>query len=87
MVLVIAVALLTFVLYWSGRHGDAKRGQGTSLRRGRNAHTTSRGRAKKGFVTREEALVSARRLTNRDGAPMSVYQCSTCARWHVGHDA
>ena len=84
-VLVLAVALLAFVLYWSGRHGDTKRDRGTSLRRGAHAHTTSRGRPKKAYATREEAQASARRLSGRDGAAMSVYQCESCRKWHVGH--
>lgn len=84
-VLVIALGLVGFVLYWSNRHGDRRRNSGTSLRRGPNAHTTTRGQAKKAYATREEALQHASRLGARDGAAMSVYQCPTCAKWHVGH--
>jgi hypothetical protein len=85
-VLIVAVALLVLVLYWSGRYGDRGRGAGTSLRRGPSAHTTSRGQPKKAYATRDEARAGARLLTKRDGAPMSVYRCATCAKWHVGHE-
>ena len=82
-VLVAAVAALAVVLYWSGRYGGRHRG-GTSLRRGPRTHTAANGRAKVGYATRDEALAQAHRL-GRDGASMGVYQCDTCARWHVGH--
>ena len=82
-VLVVAVGAVAFVFYWSGRYGGRHRG-GTSLRRGPRSHTGARGRPKVGYATRDEALAHARRLS-RDGSPMSVYQCDTCARWHVGH--
>ena len=85
-VLVIAVALVVFVLRWSSRHGDRRRGSGTSLRRGASAHTTSRGQPKKAYTTREAAMARAQVLTRRDGAAMGVYQCPTCGKWHVGHD-
>jgi nitrogen fixation-related uncharacterized protein len=84
-VLVAAVALLILVFFWSGRYGDPKRSAGTSLRRGAHAHTTRNGRPKKAYASRDEAEKSARLLTKRDDAPMSVYQCGTCAKWHVGH--
>lgn len=85
-VLIIALALMGFVLYWSGRHGDRGRSLGTSLRRGPRAHTTSKGRAKVAYATREEAAARARSMRKRDGASMSVYQCGKCAKWHVGHE-
>lgn len=85
-VLFVAVGLLVLVLYWSGRYGDRGRGAGTSLRRGPRAHTTLRGRPKMGYATRDEAEARARLLTRRDGAPMSVYRCGTCTKWHVGHE-
>jgi hypothetical protein len=85
-VLIVAVALLALVFFWSGRYGGRGRGAGTSLRRGPNAHTTLKGQPKKAFANREEAETRARMMTKRDGAPMSVYQCSTCAKWHAGHE-
>ena len=85
-VLLVAVALITFVLYWSSRYGVRGRSAGTSLRRGPSAHTTLTGRPKIAYTTRDEATARARLLTKRDGAPMSVYQCGTCAKWHVGHE-
>ena len=85
-VLLGAVALLFFVLYWSGRYGNRGRGAGTSLRRGPRSHTTARGRPKRVYSTRDEAVARARMMTKRDGAPMSVYQCGECAKWHVGHE-
>ena len=85
-VLIAAVALLGLVLSWSSRYGGRGRGVGTSLRRGPRAHTALNGRPKKGYAKRDEAEARARLLTKRDGAPMSVYQCGTCAKWHVGHE-
>jgi hypothetical protein len=84
-VLLAAVALLCFVFYLSGRYGSRNRGAGTSLRRGPRSHTTRNGRPKKAYATRGEADAQARLLTKRDGAPMNVYQCDSCAKWHVGH--
>ena len=84
-VLLAAVALIGFVLYWSSRYGVRGRNAGTSLRRGPSTHTTSTGRPKISYATRDEAAASARLLTARDSTPMSVYQCGTCAKWHVGH--
>ena len=82
--LVGAVAILVFVFYWSGRYGG--RGMtGTSLRRGPRSHTTARGRPKVGYDRREDAEAQARVLAKRAGAPMNVYQCIVCAKWHVGH--
>ena len=86
-VLFAAVALLYFVFRWSGRYGGRGRGRGTSLRRGPRSHTTSRGRPKMAYQTRAEAEARARQLVKRDGARMSVYQCDSCAKWHVGHDS
>ena len=84
LVLIVAGGALAFVWYWSGRYGG--RGvKGTSLRRTPRSHVGANGRAKVSYATREEAQAHARRLRRRDGAPMSVYQCDTCARWHVGH--
>lgn len=83
-VLIGAVAVLAFVFYWSSRYGGRARG-GTSLRRGPSAHTTSRGQPKVAYATREQAEEQARQMTRRDGAAMSAYRCSTCAKWHVGH--
>ena len=85
-VLLVAVALIAFVLYWSSRYGVRGRGAGTSLQRGPGAHTTSIGRPKISYATRDEAAASARLLMARDGVPMSVYRCGTCAKWHVGHE-
>jgi hypothetical protein len=85
-VLVGAVALLVLVFYWSGRYGDPKRSSGTSLQRGSRAHTTRNGRPKKAYVNRDQAEARAKLMSARDGAPMGVYQCSTCAKWHVGHE-
>jgi hypothetical protein len=85
-VLVIAVALVVLVLSWSSRHGDRRRGTGTSLRRGSSTHTTSRGQPKKAYATREAAAARAQTLAKRDGVTMGVYQCGTCAKWHIGHD-
>lgn len=84
-VLLVAVALIGLVLYWSSRYGVRGRSTGTSLRRGPGAHTTLTGRPKISYSTRDEAAACARLLTKRDGAPMSVYQCGTCTKWHVGH--
>ncbi len=84
-VLVVAIAIVAFVFYWSGRYGG--RGKpGTSLRRGPRSHTTARGRPKVGYDRREDAEARARLLSKRDGAPMNVYQCAVCAKWHVGHN-
>ncbi len=84
-VLVIAVAAVIFVFYWSGRFGDRRRNSGTSLRRGSHAHTTSRGRAKKGFATREDAVASAHSMSKSGGDQLSAYRCDTCGKWHLGH--
>lgn len=84
-VLLVAVVLVVVVLYLSGTFGDRRRGSGTSLRRGPRSHTTSRGTAKKGFETREEALAHAQSMTKREEQPMSAYRCDTCTKWHVGH--
>ena len=84
-VLVVAVALLALVLHWSGRYGGRGRGPGVSLRRGPRAHTTSKGRPKTGYPTREAAETHARRMASRDGSSMSAYRCDTCGKWHVGH--
>jgi hypothetical protein len=84
-VLVVVAAVLIFVFYWSGRHGDPNRSAGTSLHRGASAHTTRNGRAKKAYPDREAAEAQARSMTKRDGAPMSAYKCGTCDKWHVGH--
>ena len=84
-VLVVVAAVLIFVFYWSGRHGDPNRSKGTSLHRGASAHTTRNGRAKKGYASRDEAQAQARSLTKTNGAPMSAYKCGTCDKWHVGH--
>jgi hypothetical protein len=83
-VLVIVVAVLFFVFYWSGRHGDPNRSRGTSLQRDASAHTTRNGRPKKAYATRDEAEAQARSSAKRDGA-MSAYKCGTCDKWHVGH--
>lgn len=85
-VLAVAVVVVAFVLTWSSRHGDRRRGSGTSLRRERSAHTTSRGQPKKGYATREEAAARALVMSQRDGVPMGVYRCGTCTKWHVGHN-
>jgi hypothetical protein len=84
-VLVIAVVAVILVFYWSGRFGDRRRSSGTSLRRGAHAHTTSRGQAKKGFASREDAVASARSMSKRDGEELSAYRCDTCGKWHLGH--
>ena len=84
-VLLFAVALLVLVFYWSGRYGGRARYGGTSLRREPRAHTTSRGRPKIAYAKRDEAEARAHLLSRRDGAPMNVYKCDTCAKWHVGH--
>lgn len=83
-VIVVVAAVLIFVFYWSGRHGDPNRSKGTSLHRGASAHTTRNGRPKKGYA-RREAQAQARSLTKKNGAPMSAYKCGTCDKWHVGH--
>ena len=62
-----ALALLGLVLRWSGRYGGRARG-GTSLRRGPSAHTTSKGRPKVAYATREQAEAQARAMNRRDGA-------------------
>ena len=82
-VLAAVVAVLTFVLYWSGRYGDRNRNKGTSLRRGRSAHTTATGQAKKAYATRHDAEVAAQ--SDSRGGSMSAYRCDTCGKWHVGH--
>jgi hypothetical protein len=84
-ILVAVVAVLVFVFYWSGRHGDSKRSSGTSLHRGASAHITKSGRPKKSYANREDAEVQARLLSKRDGSPMTAYKCGTCEKWHVGH--
>jgi hypothetical protein len=84
-VLVVVIAVLVFVLYWSGRYGDKNRIKGTSLHRGASAHTTNTGRTKKSYATREDAQVEAQRFAKRDGSPMNAYKCGTCGKWHLGH--
>lgn len=84
-VLVVAVALIALVLYWSSKYGTRGRSAGTSLRRGPSAHTTSTGRSKMSFATREEATARAQLLAKRDGTLMSAYHCGTCNKWHLGH--
>lgn len=84
-VLVVVAAVLVFVFYWSGKHGDPKRNSGTSLRRGASAHTTRNGQPKKAFANRDDADAQARLLTKRDGSHVSAYKCGTCDKWHVGH--
>ena len=86
-VLIVAGGLIVLVLYWSGRYGGRGRQAGTSLRRGPRAHTTSRGRPKKGYPTREQALAQAEVLATRDGSRMGAYRCDTCGKWHIGHEA
>jgi len=85
-VLIAAVVLLVLVFYWSSRYGGRGRGAGTSLGRGPRAHTTLKGQPKMGYAKRDEAEARARLLMKRDRAPMSVYRCGTCAKWHVGHE-
>lgn len=85
-VLIAALALLVLVFSWSSRYGGRGRGAGTSLRRGPRAHTTMNGQPKMGYAKRDEAEARARLLMKRDGTPMSVYRCGTCAKWHVGHE-
>jgi hypothetical protein len=84
-VLVVLGVLVALVFYWSGRYGDENRSKGTSLKRGSRAHTTQRGQPKKGYASRSDAEVQAQKLAIRNGAPIGVYQCDTCAKWHVGH--
>ena len=83
--LVLAVALLFLVLYWSSHYGGRGRKRGVSLRRGPRAHTTLNGQPKIAFTKREVAEERARLLTKRDGVRLDVYQCGTCAKWHIGH--
>lgn len=83
--LVLTVAVVVFVLYWSGRHGDPNRNSGTSLRRRARSHTTARGRAKVAYASRDAAEASVQKMTRRGSAPLSVYRCDTCAKWHIGH--
>lgn len=83
--LLITAFVITFVLFWSGRHGDPKRSAGTSLRRGAHSHTTAKGRPKVSYRSRGEAEASAQNLTRRGQGPLNVYRCDTCSGWHVGH--
>lgn len=85
LVLVAAIVLLGLVFFWSGRFGGKGRIGGTSLRRGPRAHTLSNGQPKKSFANKTDAESRSRILQSRDGSPMSVYQCDTCAKWHIGH--
>ena len=85
-VLALAVAIIAIFLHWSGRYGGRGRQGTTSLRRGPRSHTTSKGRAKVAYETRDDAEARARAMTRRDGVPMNVYQCDTCAKWHIGHE-
>jgi hypothetical protein len=84
-ILVAVAAVLFFVFFWSGRHGDPKRNSGTSLHRGASAHTTRNGRPKKAYANRDEAEAQARTMSKKDGGSMSAYKCGTCDKWHVGH--
>ena len=84
-VLIVAIVILSLVFYWSGHYGGRNRVGTTSLRRGANAHTTARGRAKRAYASRDEALAAAKHTLDRDGSVMSAYQCATCAQWHLGH--
>lgn len=83
-VLIVAVAAVGLVFYWSGRYGGRAR-PGTSLKRGPRTHIGANGRPKVAYATRNDALIQARRMSQRDGSSMGVYQCDTCAHWHVGH--
>ena len=83
--LLVAVAVVVLVLSLSSRSGGRGRTSATSLKRGPRSHTTSRGRPKVAYETRADAQAHAHLLTLRDGAPMNVYQCDTCAKWHAGH--
>ena len=84
-VLLVAVATVALVISWSGRVGGRNRTGGTSLHRGNHSHVTSRGRPKVAYANREAAEVQARQLSMRHGSSMNVYQCESCAKWHVGH--
>ncbi len=84
-VLLAAVGVLVLVFRWTGRYGGRGRTTGTSLRRGPRAHTTSRGQPKKAYASREVAEEHARSSAAREGAPLSVYRCDTCGKWHLGH--
>jgi hypothetical protein len=83
-VLAIAIAVVLLVLYWSGRYGGRGRA-GTSLHRGPGAHTTAKGRPKKGYSDRAQAEAQANALSTRDGVAMNAYQCAQCRQWHIGH--
>ena len=83
--LLFAALVIAVVLFWSTRFGVKGRSAGTSLRRGPRAHTTSTGRAKVPYATRDEALAKARSMRGRDGVGLGAYQCGTCGKWHVGH--
>ncbi len=86
-IIVVAVlaALVSLVFYWSGRYGDPNRSKGTSLKRGPRSHTTQRGQPKKGYASRSDAEAQAQRQAAHGAAPMGVYKCDTCAKWHLGH--
>ena len=84
-VLLAAVATVALVISWSGRFGGRNRTGTTSLHRGNHSHVTSRGRPKVAYATREAAEAHARQLSARQKSPMNVYQCESCAKWHVGH--
>ena len=80
----VAGVVLVVVLSLAGRghRGPPKPGQ----RRGANSHYTKEGHPKRSYDTRKEAMVQARVLANKDGAPMDAYRCRECGKWHVGHE-
>jgi len=81
LVLVLVALAIVFVVWmlWSDRPS------GTTIQRGAASHVNADGSAKKGYASQAEAQAQAERLHEKDGATMSVYQCGSCPKWHVGH--
>jgi len=77
----IVLVLVALALWWGlGRTGSLPKRKRTP-----NSHLNTDGRPKRGYATKEEALMQAARLHDKDGARMNVYKCATCPQWHVGH--
>lgn len=82
-ILIAAVVVFVFVI---AKFGSKDRPPRPGQRRKPNSHYRSDGRPKRGYATKKEAMVQARVLANKDGAPMDAYRCRECRQWHVGHE-
>ena len=85
LIVLVAAGAVVAVMRTSSRLGGRHRVGDVSLRRGPRAHTTSRGRPKVAFASRDDALAKARADSPRQGSRLSAYQCDECGKWHLGH--